>query len=198
MKILIYDETPQKNNWLDESWWTGAWFAKMRRRFDHKIGATSWPDALEKLLKISEGKKIHELHYWGHGSWGRVSMGGKAITAVALTEPKHIWHAQLKELATRFTASSTVWFRVCAAFGNCKGKVFAKAVSEHFGCRVIGATFLIGPIHGGLHSVRPGQEPSWPDKEGVKIVDGKERPRKSWFSSPNWIFFTTSHIVESW
>lgn len=198
MKVLIYDETPQPWNLLDESWWAGAWFAKTRGRFDHKIGAVSWPDALEKLLKISEGKKIEELHYWGHGSWGKVFMGRKAINIAALTNPEHVWHAQLRELAGRFTERSEVWFRVCGVFGNAKGQAFATALSELFGCRCIGSSFIIGPIHAGVHSIKPGEEPSWPEKEGVKVVGTVERMEKSFFGDPNWIMFWTSEIPDSW
>jgi hypothetical protein len=198
MKILVFDANPQKGTLLDESWFVGAWTAKNLRRFDHKIAATNWPDALDKLLDISKDKKISELHYWGHGNWGKIYMGKKAITVIALTNPLHVWYNRFRELSTRFTENSMVWFRVCLAFGNAGGQLFAEKAAELFGCRVAGSTFIIGPIHGGIHSLHPGQKAFWPVKEGIKIEGEKEIPKRSWITSPNWIFFWTSNIPSDW
>jgi len=197
MRILVYDAT-RASSWLDETWAIGAWWARKFNRFDRKIGATSWPDAIDKILSVSAGRTINELHYWGHGHWGKIFMGKKAINVVALASPHHPWHEGLVRLSMQMDEDSFVWFRVCGAFGNKQGRLFSTKLADFFGCRVASSTYLITTRHSGQRSLVPGQVPDWSTNEGVKVVDGKPKLIKSRFGAPRTIMFWNSILPKNW
>jgi len=74
----------------------------------------------------------------------------------------------LAAIRDRLTDDALVWFRTCATFGAERGRLFARQWAQDLGCRVAAHTHNIGFFHAGLHSLRPGETPSWPVGEGVK------------------------------
>src|SRR6185369_4655873 len=65
------------------------------------------------------------------------------------------------------------WFRTCETLGADCGQAFARAWADFFKCRVAGHTHVIGFHQSGLHSLRPGEIPTWSADEG--IIEGDAR-----------------------
>jgi hypothetical protein len=64
-----------------------------------------------------------------------------------------------------------------------QGHRFAREWSTFFNCRVAGHTYVIWLAQSGLHELRPGEAPDWPEDEGVpKSGDGP--PKKALWSTP--------------
>ncbi|MET0405724.1 MAG: hypothetical protein ABW123_25110, partial [Cystobacter sp.] len=61
-------------------------------------------------------------------------------------------------------------------FGTARGHAFARAWTRFFGCRAAGHTYVIGPWQSGLHSLGPGEEPTWSVAEGLP-PDGGDTAR---------------------
>jgi hypothetical protein len=198
---MIYDATETKP--VGWAWKIGAILFLLLGRFDKVYGARSWEDAFDWVNKVSEGKTIKELHFWGHGSWGNVYIDGNSLGVWALERPEHSVHLKLLTLAERLKEDSLVWFRTCATFGNTAGHDFASRWSDFLHCRIAACTYNIGFWHAGLHSVKPGQAPYWPTYEGVKRdEEGNESPLSAGlfrgFKTPNTVLFLRSHIPAGW
>lgn len=197
MRLMIYDS--MENSPVGWAWKIGAILFWILRRF-HKIhGATSWEGALDWALKVSDGKTINELHFWGHGRWGQAFINGKHLGVWAVQRKDSSTHSKLLAFASRLTKDSLVWFRTCATIGNASGHEFAREFSRFFGCRVAGNTFNIGFWHSGLHSLLPDAEPSWPLKEGVSNPGtDHEEQASSGRKKPHTILFLRSHLPGGW
>jgi len=194
LRVLIYDAV-RAPGLLDETWAFGAYWARKFGRFDVVIPAVDWSSTLRAAALIEQPDPIAELHFWGHGSPGRVYVGGKAINRVVFTSPTHPWHAPMVALSSRMRPESLVWWRTCSTFARERGQAFARECVDFFGCRVAASTFNIGLFHSGIHSLRPGDEPSWPADEGVSTKGGQ---RSSWPWRPNTISCFRSRIPSEW
>jgi hypothetical protein len=182
LRLMIYDTTDVKRTFslpslgpdasnldidlgLSHSWFAGGLLYRGLRRLDLFKGFLSWNEALGWLSEVEPDRKIDQIQYWGHGSPGRVWMNGQALTHRAFGSG----HApQLSRLASRLTPESLVWFRTCATFTGDQGQDFAQVWSQALNCRVAAHTFNTGVWQSGLHSIRPGELPSWSAMEGIK------------------------------
>lgn len=174
---MVYDATwagrRPMQTLLTSSWMAGGALYRGLNRLDLVYGATSWTDALAWLGEVERGRKISEVQYWGHGKWGRAVIGKDVLDQRALDDVGHVLHEDLTALRDRLTPEGLVWFRTCETFGTAKGHAFAKACTRFFQCRAAGHTYVIGPWQSGLHSLRPGEEPTWSKTEGLPpSVDG--------------------------
>ena len=181
LRVMIYDATwhgSKPDQWfLTTSWILGGLVYRALGRIDAVYGATSWLDAVAWLNAVDQGQEIAEIQYWGHGRWGRVMIGTDQFDARVLDDETHPMHDDFRAIAARLTPASLVWFRTCMTFGTGVGQHFAAACARAFGCRVAGHTYVVGPLQSGLHSLAPGETPSWSVSEGV--ARGDER-RSMW------------------
>lgn len=181
LRVMIYDATwhgSKPDQWfLTTSWIVGGLLYRALGRIDEVYGATSWLDAVAWLNAVDQGREIAEIQYWGHGRWGRVMIGTDRFDARALDDGTHPMHDDFRAISARLTPASLVWFRTCMTFGTQVGQHFASSCARFFNCRVAGHTYVVGPLQSGLHSLSPGEAPSWPVVEGV--ARGNER-RSMW------------------
>lgn len=180
LRVMIYDATwhgSKPDQWfLTTSWILGGWLYRALGRIDEVYGATSWLDAVAWLNAVDQGREIAEIQYWGHGRWGRVMIGTDRLDARVLDDDAHPMHDPFRAVAARLTPASLVWFRTCMTFGTAVGQRFASSCARFFGCRVAGHTYVVGPLQSGLHSLAPGEVPSWPVDEGVARGDERRSP----------------------
>ena len=184
---------------LTHSWFVGG---RLYRRFgaiDTFKGFGHWHRALEWAATVHPRQKIDHIQYWGHGSPGKVWLAGEALT-------KDSFDGAYKDLLSavrdRLTDDAIIWFRTCATFGADRGHAFARAAADFFDCRVVAHTHNIGMFHGGLHSLRPGQEPEWPRDEGIAYGTA-ETPKKMkmsgwWPSQPHTITCLGNKFPHDW
>jgi hypothetical protein len=182
LRLLLYESThnPFLASWhrglLFISWRLGVHFYRLLGRFDDCHGATDWEDGLSWLGNILPDRPIAEIQYWGHGFPGAARLNNQFLDVNALSS-SHPLNPALRKIAQRLEGPGALWwFRVCSIFQGEEGQAFASAWSTFFCCRVAGFTQIIGPLQGGLHSLRPGQQPSWEATEGSE---------SSWL--PQWI-----------
>lgn len=156
MRVIVYDKNPgsrTSDKFLAVAWLVGCWIQKLFGQVDDYFGATSWNQAIQWLTAREE--KVTSIQYWGHGSPGCVWLAGENITA-----------AGLLPLRTVLTVDSLLWFRTCSTFQGQLGQSFARALVAGLGCTVAAHTRTIGLLQGGLHTLKPGQAPGWPETEG--------------------------------
>ncbi len=189
MRLMIYDRNASAGRLLVLAWRLGAWLYLLLGRLDDWYGAASWSDALEWLATHRRTEPLREVQFWGHGKFGEARIGGEVLDATAVT-PKHPLHARLYAVRERLRGEGLWWFRTCSTFATPRGQDFAQRFTDFLGCRTAGHTFIIGPFQSGLHSLAPGQQPSWPPDEGV---DG-ERPLWSKPGQPNTITCLHSRV----
>ncbi|HMQ53157.1 MAG TPA: DUF4157 domain-containing protein [Anaerolineae bacterium] len=85
----------------------------------------------------------------------------------------------LVELRDRLCSSGAeVYYRSCEAFQGKQGQEFAKASASFWRSKVIGHTKVIGLSQPGQKSLKPGQEPTWSETEGVGDVKFKKEKTK--------------------
>lgn len=193
LRLMVYDRTCA-GRWglpgLTASWRVGSVLYRALGRLDDWRGVASWPEALDWLLARSVEQRIAEIQYWGHGTWGRALVDHESLDVQALA-PRHPWRARLDALRERLVPGGEAlwWFRTCETFGTARGHAFARAWTRFFGCRAAGHTYVIGPWQSGLHSLAPGEEPSWPVKEGLPPGEeaGARTARMSGPREPNTI-----------
>ncbi len=172
---MVYDATwvgRASQVGLTSSWIAGGALYRALGRLDHVYGARSWEDALAWLCSVEPSRPISEVQYWGHGRFGRALIARDVLDKRALDDPAHPRHDDLAALRDRLTGDALVWFRTCETFGRPEGHAFAAAWTRFFERRAAGHTYVIGPFQSGLHSLSPGQAPSWSVDEGVG-EDGK-------------------------
>ena len=208
MHLLVYDATghgkARVQPLLTASWRIGsALYQRHPSKVDAVYGATTWEDALAWLCSVNPRERIDSVQYWGHGLFGRVLIGADVLDVTALS-PGHPRHNDLIALRQRVRDEDTLlWFRTCATFGRNTGHEFARSFTRFFGCRAAGHTFVIGPLQSGLHSLRAGDEPTWPVTEGVPRShhDQEQDPKtalSSSLSAPNTISCLHGAIPAGW
>jgi hypothetical protein len=81
------------------------------------------------------------------------------------------------------------WFRTCETFGALPGQRFATELADFLGARVAGHTYIIGHVQSGLHTLRPGERPTWSEDEGLREGSPDEPRRAHWsrLRAPNTI-----------
>ena len=197
LRLLVYDATGLGAPWvqplLTASWATGASLYRGLGRFDAARGACSWADALDWLATVEPDRALAEVQYWGHGLPGALMLGGERLDEATL-RPRAPLHAALAAVRTRARPSTLFWFRTCSTFGTQRGHAFATSWTLFFGCRAAGHTFVIGPLQSGLHSLGPGERPSWPVVEGV---NGGAAAISS-FGAPNTVTCLADRVPEGW
>jgi len=171
MRLMIYDRSC-RGGWLSpglsHAWSAGGVLYRALGRLDASFGARSWAEALDWVL--DQAQPIREIQFWGHGEWGGVWIDEELLTIAAL-EPSHYLHERLVKVKSRLVPHEALWwFRSCDVFGTQVGHQFARAWTRFFDCRAAGHTRQIMFFQSGLHALRSGEEPSWPQDEGV--VDG--------------------------
>jgi hypothetical protein len=214
LRLMVYDETDIKRTFsyksldgeteqldidigLSHSWFAGGYLYRALGQVDYFKGFSSWDSALEWLATVGGDKPIAEIEYWGHGSPGKVWLNGKHLNEQAFSG---VYANRLKAVVARLKPSSTVWIRSCSVFAGQPGHKLARAWATGFGCRVAAHTHIIGPWQSGLHSIQPGQEPSWSDREGI-LAGTAAKPTKMKTSTPwapNTITCLRSDIPKGW
>ena len=198
LDIMFYDNSSWAGDHLRFSWLTGGVFYKYFKSVEENSGFEDWESALKWLNYVQPNKKIKTIQFWGHGTPGRVWINGECLSVRSFlaSSPERYLLSKLKE---RLTPDSTVWFRCCNLFAGKEGKLFAKSLANFLNCRVAGHTFIVHGWQGGLHTVKPGQDPSWSESEGIKIKkDGSKEMLWTAPWSPNTIFCLTNEIPEGW
>jgi len=168
LRLVIYDATQRSRRprALGFSWQYGTHFYRALGRVDGAYGASSFADAFAWLGKHEPSRAIAELQFWGHGKWGSVFIDREPLDR-DLLRPGHRHHAAYSAFRERLTPDALLWFRTCETLGARPGQDFAAALGDATGARVAGHTFVIGFYQSGLHCLRPGQAPHWPDTEGL-------------------------------
>lgn len=186
---------------LSHAWWAGAALYRALGRLDATMGVGSWDEALRFLAELRPDEPLAEVQFWGHGKWGSARVGEQALDRRALFRGDAL-HEPLRAVARRFAAhgDGLWWFRTCETFGARPGQEFARELSELLGARVAGHTFIIGHVQSGLHSLRPGEAPTWAEDEGIR-EGTPEDPRTAWWSGwrrPNTISCLHGRIPEGY
>jgi hypothetical protein len=145
---------------------------------------------------VQPKRRVGEVQYWGHGRWGRVFIAKDVVDVDTVRDPTHSRHADVGALRDRLAPDALLWFRTCETFGRAEGHAFASSWSRFLGCRVAGHTHVIGPFQSGLHSLRPGGEPTWSVDEGT--VDGSEVGLMSRPGLPNTITCLHGSVPPGW
>ena len=175
---------------LTHAWWAGANLYRGLRRLDAYQGVRSWGEALDFLATFRPERPIGEIQYWGHGKWGLARVDREVLDRHALTRG-HALYESLQRVRDRMRRGDEglLWFRTCETFGARPGKRFAAELADFLECRVAGHTYIIGHVQSGLHSLGPGETPTWSDEEGLR--EGTvERPKRAHWSklrAPNTI-----------
>jgi hypothetical protein len=202
LRLMVYDRTCVKRGiGLSNAWSAGGVLYRGLGRFDATFGAGSWREALDWLATFEASRPIEQIQYWGHGRWGRVLVGSDVFDAAAL-RPGHALQEVVLAVRERFVRSteSLVWLRTCETFGARSGIDFAQALSDFFGVKVAGHTFIIGALQSGLRALSPGCRPTWSLAEG--LAEGTpERPARALWSAaahPRTITCFANAIPSSW
>lgn len=162
MRVVIYDATDTKPGpELSDAWRTGADLYRAIGRFDRCLAATSWYEALSWLRGLGT---VDEVQYWGHGSPGRVWLGGRALA------PTDLEGCDVRGL---------FWLRTCASFCGPVGHQLAEIMASTLGCKVAGHTYNIGLWQAGLHTLMPTERAYWSLKDGIGR-DGKVKWSYPW------------------
>lgn len=194
LSLMFYDNSVWAKEMLVNTWTAGGKLYKLFRNVDHFIGVSSWEEAFEWLNTVAPGQKIKQIQFWGHGSPGKVWINGKSLSRF-VKNPASAYHEHALELKKRLTEDSTIWFRSCAVFSRQEGHDFAKDMSTFFNCKIAAHTYIVAFFQSGLHSLKPGQTPSWSITEGVNL-DGKTLWSR--INSPNTIICLQGVVPSDW
>lgn len=174
LRLMLFDTTCRgRGVWpgLSAAWSAGERLYRGLGRLDAARGVTSWAEGLTWLVEQSRamGRPIGEVQYWGHGRRGRAMVDDDHFDARSLLRGGAL-RPDLDDLRTALLpdGTSTLWFRTCETLGGRVGQDFAVRLAEHLRCRVAGHTHVIGFWQSGLHSLRPGEHPSWSIDEGLR------------------------------
>ncbi|MCB9748440.1 MAG: hypothetical protein H6713_00395 [Myxococcales bacterium] len=183
---MVYDRTCRGRALLPgltHAWWSGGVLYRTMRRFDAWYGARTWEEALTWLGRVGERAPLAEIQFWGHGKWGLARVDREALDLSALTRD-HRHHAALRKIREGMVTGGRGlwWFRTCETLGAVPGQTFAQAWSEFFDARVAGHTYIIGPWQSGLHSLAPGEAPTWSADEGLAPGEDPAAPRQALWS----------------
>ncbi len=174
---MVYDRTCRGRGvlpGLTHSWIAGGLLYRGLGRLDAHFGASSWAEAFDLILRESLDRPIGEIQFWGHGRWGCALIQGDRFDEGALS-PGHPLHDPLSRIRDRMERRADrdplFWFRTCETFGKPVGHSFARALTSFLQARAAGHTYIIGPWQSGLHTLSPGEQPSWSPTEGVQPDD---------------------------
>jgi hypothetical protein len=168
-------------------------------RSDGSFGAAGFDEALGWLASHRSDHRISEVQFWAHGNWGRLMLQKESLDRAAFASG-HRLHTGLVALRARLAPDALVWFRSCETFGAEAGHDFARAMTDFFGCRAAGHTFVIGYWQSGLHELKPGRAPHWSRSEGL-VVGAPDRPERAAWSSPwapNTITCLDGRVPDGW
>ncbi len=193
LRLMIFDRTCAGRRGLpglSRAWLTGGLLYRGLRRLHATRGVSSWGEALEWIASHDPSRPIASLQFWGHGKWGEARVGDEPLNVHAL-KPTHRLYPGLQALRERLLpdGSSLFWFRTCETLGADPGHNFARRFSEQLNARIAGHTYIIGPWQSGLHSLAPGEVPSWSPEEGLfeGSTANPKRARGSKRGEPNTI-----------
>ena len=171
---------------LSHSWQIGGALYSVLGRLDAWRGFSSWDDALRWVAEHEPRRAIGEIQFWGHGKWGEARIDEDKLDLSAL-EPGHALAGPLATIRDRMAAATRAgatpplwWFRTCETFGARAGHELAVAWAEFFDCRAAGHTYVIGPYQSGLHTLEPGETPSWSIDEGLAEGTPDQPARALW------------------
>lgn len=198
LRLMIYDAKPGDGFFqylLMLSWCIGGAIMKLFGRIDDYRGFSDWNDALKWLTSARPANRIGEIQFWGHGSPGTIWMKGIPFDIINLFQ-SHTMRPLLDKLKGRLlpNAESLIWLRSCSVLQGRRGHDFSTKLAGVLGCTVAGHTRIVGVTHGGLHTIRPGEKPSWPLNEGEPegVIPGYLK----W--GPNTIWFFQAKIPKGW
>jgi hypothetical protein len=168
LRLLVYDATQRVRppRALGLAWHAGSYLYRGLGRIDAAFGARHWTEAFDFLAKHQADRTIGELQFWGHGKWGRALIHGESFDRRALASG-HTLSSGIAAFRERLEPEALVWFRTCETLGARAGHDFARALADHLNARVAGHTFVIGFFQSGLHSLSPGEAPTWLPSEGI-------------------------------
>ncbi|PRP89882.1 hypothetical protein ENSA5_69880 [Enhygromyxa salina] len=167
---------------LTQSWQVGGLLYSALGRLDGWRGFPDWTRALTWLAEHRADEAIGEVQFWGHGKWGCAKIDGETLGIDSL-DREHAHNDALRAIRERMRGAEQPlwWFRTCETFGADSGRAFARGWTEFFDCRAAGHTYIIGLYQSGLHTLAPGQRPSWSTDEG--LVEGTpDDPRQALWS----------------
>jgi hypothetical protein len=200
LRLMVYDRTCRGRGplpGLSHAWGLGAAWFSLLGRFDATIGVSSWDEALAWLAAVAPERRIAEVQYWGHGKWGAPRIYGQSLREDCLLRD-HEMCAALDAVAARMLPGDDglFWFRTCESFGATSGQRFAAAFADRLGCRAAGHTFIISHLQSGLHSVLPGEAPTWAPDEALLEGTPDAPLRAAWsrLRAPNTIHFLNSTL----
>lgn len=192
LRLMIYDRTCRGGPALPglaQAWWTGGHLYRGLGRIDRFAGFAEWGDALRWVAEVEPERPIAEIQLWCHGKWGHARLDRAPLDADALST-SHALHGLLRAIRERLVGpEALVWFRTCETFGANAGHDFARRFTDFMGCRAAGHTYVIGAWQSGLHSLAPGERPSWSATEGLREGTA-DRPTRAFWSratAPNTI-----------
>ena len=154
------------------------------------VKAKSVDHMLNQLLAMSwlAGAQVE---VWCHAFPGYLTIGGERLNRRDVLDDDRV-----ALLGAKLGPTGTFWIRGCSAFAGPIGHAYAGVLADRLGCRVAGHTFLIGPLQGGLRTLRPQETPTWDPKEGE--AGGEWGQAHTTWSTPNRIFALQSRIPEGW
>ncbi len=167
---------------LSNVWSVGGFVYAGLGRIDAARGVSSWAEALEWVVEHAQatGRPLEEVQYWGHGRRGGALIANDVLDLASL-RGTHL--ERVRALRACFASESRGWwFRTCETVGGTAGHAFARAWSDLLDQRVAGHTHVIGFWQSGLHTVRPGEAPSWSVTEGLR--DAHDETEVALGSSP--------------
>lgn len=176
---------------LSHAWASGGVLYSALGRIDDRRGFDNWGEALRWLADYPGDRPIAEIQFWGHGKWGNARMDAEHLGLASL-EGEHDHRAPLAGIRDRMVPGTGLWwFRTCETFGAVPGQRFAEGWTDFFGCRAAGHTYIIGPWQSGLHSLGPGERPTWSVEEGLSAGTPEQPTGALWSrpSEPNTISF---------
>ncbi|PID38874.1 MAG: hypothetical protein CSA24_02815 [Deltaproteobacteria bacterium] len=198
---MVYDRTCRGRPGLpglSHAWQLGGGLYRWLGRLDAVFPVESWGEAFSWLAQVgaADNRPVAEVQVWGHANWGRARLCDDVFERATLAAPP----PGLEALRERLSEGSLFWFRCCETFGARPGQDFAAALADHLGCRVAGHSYIIGWHQSGLHSLAPGQTPSWDPTEGLR-AGSPEEPQEalpSRSSAPNTINCLQGAIPKGW
>lgn len=201
---MVFDRTCTGKPWrpgLSHAWGSGQHLYRALGRIDRSLGVDTWDEALHWLGSVGGDRPIAEIQYWGHGKWGLARVDTVAFNADALAST-HRWAPLLDRIRERLLpdAQSLLWFRTCETLGCVPGQEFAQRLTDRLGCRVAGHTYIIGHWQSGLHSLAPGQTPSWSTTEGLREGTPENPTGAHWSRAwhPNTISFLHGRVPQGY
>jgi hypothetical protein len=201
LRLVVYDKSCV-GSWgmgLSRVWSAGRHLYRALGRSDGSRGVGGFDEALGWLAAHRSDEPISEVQFWAHGKWGRLLLQRESFDRAAFAEG-HRHRKGLDALRERLAPGALIWFRTCETFGAAPGHDFARALTDFFGCRAAGHTFIIGYWQSGLHQLEPGRAPHWPVNEGL-VQGSPDRPEQAAWStsgSPNTITCWTGRVPAGW